>query len=164
MTGARGPDEILGRVATRLRECQQHAEGRPLAARVELEGVSESQPKFLAERARWTNEIRSQALHAGSGEIWIEKVKMHLEPPATARRAQEMADGPLGELHALVGELRADPAKLQELGVDFTNLVHKLPAEVQGCLQVDDPDWLRAILDDAESRLFSQLRGKLVSP
>lgn len=161
VTDARGTDEVLSRVATSLRECHQRAEGRPLATRVELEGVSHVQPQLLADRSRWTNEIRSQALAAGGGEIWIEKVEMRVRPPAAARKAHEMTDGPLGELVALVGELRADPAKLQDLGVDFTDIARKLPAEVQGCLRIDDPAWLRAILDEAEPRLFSQLLGKV---
>ena len=160
VTGARGGDEILSRVATRLRDDRRAAEGRPLAVRIELHGACPAQPKIVAERNRWTNEIRSQALADSDGAVWIEKVKFRLEDPSESHKLQETTDGPVGELLALFGELREDPARLHDLGVDFSDVVRKLPAEAQGCLPSEDPDWLREVLSEAKPRLLNQLLGK----
>lgn len=155
-------DQVLQDVAAHLKQLHQESAGRPLAIRVELTGRTPLHERLMGDRQRWTNEIRSQAIEASDGEIWVEKVKIQT---ATHSRGSQTAgpgaaDGPIGELLALIDELRANPGDLKQLGVDFSDLARKLPAECKELARFEDSDWLRSILNEAEAQLLNQLIGE----
>jgi DNA repair exonuclease SbcCD nuclease subunit len=138
---------------------QQHPE-MPLAVRVEVAGDCPAHEKLAAEPQRWTNEIRSAALDAGGGAIWVEKVKLQTSLPLD-RRAAQLTDGPIGELMRYIEELRGgDDARLEGLKGELAQLKKKLPAEMtQGpdAIDLDSPEVLRAALGSVEQMLVTRL-------
>lgn len=162
VSGAQGTDDALDRVATRIEELHGQAAGRPLAVRVELRGECSAHRDLLARKHHWTNEIRSLAIDVGKGEVWIEKVKLQTTDPAHKADAGHLPDGAIEELTALFEEARTNPARLTELDFDFADVVKKLPAELKTAARPDEPEWLQAVLSEAESLLLNRLLGSAV--
>ncbi len=153
-------DELPPLVERELRTCWAAAEGRALAVRVEVHGPTPAHGEFVAERAKWTNEVRAAALHAGRGEAWVEKVCFATTAPLRTA-GQESADGAWGELHALIEELRNDPAALAEMGGELGELARRLPAELRDGpegARLDDPAWLATRLGEVEPLLRTRLQ------
>ena len=160
LTDVGNVDEVLDRVCNQLRELHGRSEGRPIAVRIQLCGESTVHGKLLAEKHRWTNEIRSLAIEASGAEMWIEKVKFQTTAPTHSAHVAPTMEGPIGELLLFIRELRSQPGKLQELDVDFSDVLRKLPAELQDSTSFDDPAWVSSALDEAEHRLVKDLLGK----
>ncbi|MEW4529183.1 DNA repair exonuclease [Maioricimonas sp. JC845] len=153
-------DELADKVVDELQACRERADGRPLAVRVELTGQTPIHDDLLGERERWTNEIRSYALDAGGGRMWVEKVRIRTSPVPHEMPAESAGDDPMGELAEILNELRENPATFEKYGIDFRKLPEKLRGDLRRLLPVDDPDWCRSIVDEAESLLTHTLRGK----
>ncbi|MFG0334831.1 MAG: exonuclease SbcCD subunit D, partial [Maioricimonas sp. JB049] len=132
-------DELPGAVVDRLQVCREQADGLPLAVRVELTGQTPIHDELLGDRERWTNEIRSIALDAGSGAIWVEKVRIGTSRVRAETPAEPTGDDPMGELVEILGELRKDTAAFEEYDIDFRKLPSKLPADLHQLLPADDP-------------------------
>ncbi|MFN4258556.1 MAG: exonuclease SbcCD subunit D [Gemmataceae bacterium] len=149
-------DAVAETVARALRRLRQENDGRWLAVRVEVTGPCPAHDALMARSRHWSHEIRAQALDVGGAALWIEKVLWHTTPP----RAALPNDGPIGELLALLHELRADDTQLQRLRGELADLEAKLPmALTQGpdALRFDDPHWLRGLLDQVEPLLLHRL-------
>jgi exonuclease SbcD len=157
VSAARGVDDILDLVAQNLEKLYGQAAGRPLAVRIELEGSTGAHRQLLAKKHHWKNEFRALSMDVGKGEIWVEKVKFRTSEPAQTIGHSPTLDGAIGELHNLFTEARSAPANLAALSFDLTDVMKKLPAELKDVLRTEDPDWLRSVLNEAESRLLSQL-------
>lgn len=153
-------DVILSQIAERLGMLHGAAEGRSLAVRIGLTGVSPVHALLIAEKSRWINEIRAQALEVSNGEIWTEKVEFRTKAPPPRDPEKVLAEGPLGELMTLFQEIRVNPGLLEVCGVDFSDLTRRLSPELKQAIPMDDSDWLRSILDEAEAKLVRQLLGK----
>ncbi|MFG0333232.1 MAG: DNA repair exonuclease, partial [Maioricimonas sp. JB049] len=153
-------DELADKVVDELQACREKADGLPLAVRVELTGQTPIHDDLLGEREYWTNQIRSYALDAGGGRMWVEKVRIRTSPVRAEAPAEPTGDDPMGELAEILGELREDAAAFEEYDIDFRKLPSKLPADLHQLLPADDPDWCRSIVDEAESLLAHTLRGK----
>jgi DNA repair exonuclease SbcCD nuclease subunit len=157
--GAEHASEIPDRAADAFRTLLEEHPGMPLAVRVEVRGDCPAHEKLAAEPHRWTNEIRSAALDAGGGTIWVEKVKLQTALPVD-RRPALLTEGPIGELIRYLEELRADEAKLDALKEELAPLRKKLPAELlQGpdALDLDSHAALRSALGSVEQLLIARL-------
>lgn len=160
-TGAADGEDVLERVADRLHDLRQASEGRPLAVRVEVTGICAAHDELLADPVRWINEVRASAIELGDGDLWVEKVKLRTQPPRDLGSLP--ADGPLGELLAVIDQLREDDARLRDLCQslrELDELSRKLPGELrQGPepFQLEDPAWLRSVLDQVQPLLVNQL-------
>jgi DNA repair exonuclease SbcCD nuclease subunit len=154
---AQGVDDVLDLLSSKVEELYGQASGRPLALRVELEGASPAHRDLLAKKHHWTNEIRSVAIEAGRGEVWVEKVKVRTTAPLSKDGVRHVPDGAIGELTGLFAEARSDLAKLAEVDFDLSDVVKKLPSELKDAARSEDPEWLQSVLAEAESRLVSQL-------
>jgi DNA repair exonuclease SbcCD nuclease subunit len=150
-------DDMLELVTNRLEILHREAAGRPLAVRVELEGTTAAHRSLLANKHRWTNEIRCRAIDVGKGDIWIEKVKFRTSHPSRGQESAAHLDGALGELQAMFLAARSEPTVLDELNFNLADVAKKLPAELRDRLATDDPHWLQSVLAQAESRLLNQL-------
>lgn len=157
VSDAQGVDDVLDLLSSKIEELHGRAFGRPLAVRVELEGGSPAHRDLLAQKHHLTNEIRSVAIEAGRGEVWVEKVKVRTTAPASKDGVTHIPDGAIGELAGLFAEARSDLAKLGEVDFDFSDVVKKLPSELKDAARSEDPEWLHSVIAEAESRLVSQL-------
>jgi DNA repair exonuclease SbcCD nuclease subunit len=158
-------DDLLDRVRQRLAELVTAADGRSLAARVEVTGACGAHRALVAEPNRWTNEIRALAQDVGGGELWIEKVQLRTALAADA--SGQSPDGPIGELIQRIAELKSDPEDLGRLGGEFADLLEKLPPELKegvDALGLERPETLRDMLDQVEQLLIHQLLACEGSP
>ena len=162
-SNAQGPDDVLDLVASKIEQLQGQAAGRPLAVRVELHGQSTAHRELLAQTHHWTNEIRSLAIDVGKGEVWIEKVKLRTTERVQRTDAGNLPDGAIGELTSLFEQARSAPARLGELDFDLADVVRKLPAELKHIACPGDPEWMHAVLSEAESLLLTRLLGSEVT-
>lgn len=162
LAGVAGGGEVLDRVQQSLEAALDAADGRPLAARIRLEGACPIHDELAADPERWIAEIRALASGFGDGSLWIEKVQVR------TRRAGDLAalerDDALGGLLRTVRELAEDEAGLAALAESFADLERKLPPELfaplEGTAEVGrpaDPARLRLLLDEARDLLLARL-------
>ena len=158
LAGVAGTGEALDRIQQALEKALDAADGRPLAARIRLEGACPVHDDLAADPERWIAEIRGIASGFGDGSLWIEKVQVR------TRRAADLAvlerDDALGGLLHTVRELAADEAALAALAESFADLERKLPPELfaEGeAARPGDPERLRSLLDEARDLLLARL-------
>ena len=171
-SGAATPGEMLDRVAVALERAVTAAEGRPVAARLTVEGACAAHGELFAAPERWVQECRALALGFG-GAVWIEKVRFRTRLPGTIPAAERGPSGGVGEDDALGGLLRslrdletdAGRQVLAELAEGFADLRRKLPPELfeDGAEALDptDPEALRGVLPEVRDLLLARL---LASP
>jgi DNA repair exonuclease SbcCD nuclease subunit len=158
-------DDLLRHLRGRLEQLGEEADGRPLAARVVIEGRSRIHETVASEPDRWENEIRALS-HDVAGSVSIEKVQLRTSPPLDLSQ-DSWTEGPIGELLQLVEEARSDPGLLQSLGEELSPLTEKLPAELRHGPEaegLDSPDSLREILDHVEQILIQRLLAQQSEP
>jgi hypothetical protein len=159
--------EALDRVQQSLEAALDAADGRPVAARVRLEGACPVHDDLMADPERWVNEIRSLAgAIGGDGSLWIEKVQVR------TRRAADLAalegEDALGGLLRTLRTLETDEAGLARLAEGFADLERKLPPEVfetgetGDAARPTDPARIRVLLEEAKDLLLARLLAGLL--
>ena len=156
------PEDLLGRVADGFRGLldEEDDPDRLLAVRVRVFGASRWHDRFHSDNARWVNEIRAQGSTSGGDRLWIEQARFATRAPS--RPAEPGGDGPIDALVRLVDSYRSDDQKLLELGGRLNDLRRKLPPEFNAgddAIRLDDPEWLRAILERAGPLLLHRLQA-----
>ncbi|MCD4844061.1 MAG: DNA repair exonuclease [Methanosarcinales archaeon] len=145
---------IIGEHLERLLDENQEL---PLVVRLKIVGESRAHNELASDMERWTSELRSAAGDMSGGKIWIEKVKLHTQPPI---EMMESMSGPMAELIQYLDELRADPELLRTLTVDIEDLRKKLPGELmegEDALRLDDAEWLAGVLEEVQPMLIHRL-------
>jgi DNA repair exonuclease SbcCD nuclease subunit len=162
--GASDLDDLLPRVSDRLEAERVAAEGRMVAARVEIVGACRAHDHLAANLDDLAAEVRNVARDAGRGLVWVEKVKLLTTPS----RRLDLADGPLGVLAQVLEELRRDDERLHALAsAELADLRKKLPSELrQGDepLDLDSPALLREALGHVLPLVVSGLGGQEARP
>ena len=105
--------------------------------------------------------MQNAANQAGSGRIWIEKVRCLTQLPHLGGDPPNL-DGPLGEVDRLIAELLADPTALAGFAAkELGDLAKKLPAELRGDDGPDlaSPVFLGALLGQVRPLLDAQFRA-----
>ncbi len=138
----------------------QAADGRPLAVRVTLTGVSAAHGVLRAAEDALVENLRALGTDIGGGQLWIEKVKVTTRPPLSAA-ALRSGDGAIAQLLHSIDELREDDAALlalvQSLG-DLPRLPAELTEDVDG-VALTDPGFLRSQIEAVEQMLLERLLG-----
>ena len=138
-----------------------HAMRVVLTGQTALHALEASQPGTL-EAA-----VQAAAQEVSSADVWIEQVKLRLRSPLDRQRIGQGGDA-LGELVRWVDELSGDSPALENFCRDaLTEVLGKLPAEVQAALaheqtegdipRLDDAAALLALVKDAEATLLARL-------
>ncbi len=150
-------DEVLDAVAAEIARLQTQAAGRTLALRIELIGSTPAHRALHSDLVRLTNEIRATSLHVAQGAVWIEKVKLRTTDASHRSATRPMPDGALSELESLFANVLTAPEGLAGCGVDFSDVIRKLPPELKELVPGDDPQWRGEVVRRAESLLMSRL-------
>lgn len=144
-------DDLLGTLRMRLQQIVFEAGGRPVLARVLVDGATHLHARLAAHPEPFAAQAR--AIAADLGDVWIEQVRFRTRPPA------ETEHGELLALHqALRDELEAlaaDPQRLAEYGPALAPL-GSLVAPYLGS-RPDDPEHLAARLSEVEALLLGLL-------
>lgn len=154
-------DQLLELVHQELQRLHIQSNGLPLAVRVELHGQTRLHRELEAYRDHYINQVRGVAIDAGRGELWIEKIKF-LTIDSSFQQAFRPADeSAMGELTELFAQLRREPNRLLEIGVDLDSLLKKLPPELRPGIDAgnDQHAWLTAVLNQAESWLLNRMQN-----
>jgi exonuclease SbcD len=159
--GAATAGEILGLVQRALEREAGRAEGRLLAARIEISGACPAHEELQSNPERWAQEVRSLASGFGGEGVWIEKVRLRTRRPEDFRGLEERDDA-LGGLLRSVRALGGDETGLAALADDFAELKRKLPLELFDGETLDptDPAALRGLLGDVEELLLARLLNR----
>jgi predicted phosphodiesterase len=149
--GAADEMEILERADAALRDALDTCNGRLMAARIELAGVTTAHPALVRDRERLDAELRGLATDLGSEQVWVERIDWDLAPP--------LATGIDESLGAALGVLRRasdDPNTLAALADRLRPLALKLPSELRTGPDGIDPtdvDTIRRMLVAAQNLL-----------
>jgi exonuclease SbcD len=157
-SGAGDLGEVLDRVGRVLEREVAAADGRPLAARIVVEGACPAHGELLASSERWMQECRAVALGFGEGAVWIEKVRLRTRSLETADLFA--GDDALGGLLRSLRDLEASDGELAALAEGFADLRRKLPLELFAdgeALDPADPERLRGVLDEVKDLLLARL-------
>ncbi len=152
-------DDIYVRVREALIAELDAADGRPVAARLEIQGACRAHARMSGAVEHWTQEFRALASGLGGAGLWLEKVffgtKAAIDPDELAARDDAFA----GLLRA-IRELELDQAAAAELAESVSALRHKLPPELlSGADRYDptDPAENRTALEDVKELLLGRL-------
>jgi DNA repair exonuclease SbcCD nuclease subunit len=159
-SAATNPEELSDAFGQRLPALLDAAEGRTLALRVEVTGASPAHEKLVASRDDWVQAIRNEAILHGSDRVWVEAVKLRTRPRSLADDGLAIDDGPLAALDGVLAELRGDDAKLRAFAArELADLRKKLPPALIRAdrIDLDEPDWLRSMLDQVGPLLAEKL-------
>jgi predicted phosphodiesterase len=167
VAGAETPHVAVDAVRAALDRQLRLADGRLLAARVEVAGASPAHEALLADTPRWESEVRAAATDAAPDGIWIEQVLFRTSSSADPEVAASQ-DGPLGALRTTVARYRTNPdLVLDELGgtrelKEVRELTGRLAqdGELAAALSPSDPLRLAGLLDEVEALLVTQLHGE----
>ena len=154
--------EVLDLIMVRLEKLLEENEGLPLVVRIEISGESKAHSDLASDIEKWTNEIRSAALDTSGGRICIEKMKMKTTMPVDIQ-SLKTASGPVGELLQYMDEINTDSDRLKNLGSELEDLERKLPRELKeggDVLALNDPAWIKAILEQVRPMLIRRLIKK----
>ncbi len=148
--------EVLERAETALRGAIEDAEGRLLAGRVEISGVTNAHGLLVRDSERLETELRGLATDLGVEQVWLERIDWHTEAPRSARAN----DDAVGEVMKVLRSASEDPQILARLADGLRPMTVKLPSEVKsGTEGIDpaDPETLARVLADVQRTLPSLL-------
>lgn len=147
-------DAVLERARDRLAQAAEGLDGRLLAARLEITGVTAAHGPLHADRGHLEAELQSAAFRAGP-DILVERAVLRTRPPAAP------APGPdaLGEIARALLALREEREALRS---ELDAIVQKLPDAARAMIDwtaLDDAA-IDAVLDDAHPLLLERLKSE----
>lgn len=154
--------EIIDLFGDHLEKVMEQNKDLPLIVRVEIYGSPQAHDELAGDPEKWTNEVRSAAIDISGGRVWIEKVKI-LTNSSPDIQSLSTTTGPVPELLGYIDEIRSDPEHLMALGKVLDELKKKLPREFKESVEgvnLDDPEWIRRMLDQVRPMLLNQLLKK----
>ena len=152
-------DDILAKCSAAIERAYCAADGRVLAMRLVIFGRSVLHDTLLAQRHSVTNEIRSIATDVGSGDVWLEKIKIETASNLVSALDPMVSDDALGEIALLFQQANNTPSLLTDLGLDLADAFKKLPAELKDAIPIKSDEWHRSVFEEAQSRLLGELHG-----
>lgn len=150
-------DQLLAQAQEQLTAAVVAADGRLVACRIEIAGVSPAHTLFVRGRDHLDAELRAIAGGLGAEVLWVERVMWKTSPP---RGVNAGADEALGEVLKVLRETSGDEEALSELAQELVPLTAKLPLDVREGPDGVDPsnlETLRTVLADIEATLPSLL-------
>jgi DNA repair exonuclease SbcCD nuclease subunit len=152
-------DDIYEQVREGLQKELDDAEGRPVAARLVLEGACGAHSRLHAEREHWIQEFRALATGLGGAGMWLEKVS--LKTCAAISIDDVLArDDALGGLLRGIQHMELDDTAAANLANEVSALRQKLPPEIlsgEDRYDPTDPQQLKEILEDVKELLLNRL-------
>jgi len=152
-------DDVYEQVRAVLQQALDIADGRPVAARLLLQGACAVHSRLHAELAHWTQEYRSLANNLGGAGIWLEKVLLKTQPSISVDSLLSRDDA-LGGLVRGISNMELDDTALAELAKEVSALRQKLPAEMLSGEDRYDPtdlQQLKLVLEDIKELLVNRL-------
>jgi DNA repair exonuclease SbcCD nuclease subunit len=160
-SGASSADEVLGLVRDSLTAALAQADGRLLAARVQVVGASAAHAALSRDSERFVAEIRALGSEIGGDELWIEKIRFATRGAIDLAEVAQRDDA-VGQVFRGIRALRQSVEGRAELVRELGTLTSRLPVPLKSgplALNFDDPAGLDALLEDVEQMLLPRLTG-----
>jgi DNA repair exonuclease SbcCD nuclease subunit len=152
-------DEIYSQVQDALQQALDAAEGRPVAARLVLQGSSPVHSSLHSDSNHWIQEYRALASGLGGAGLWLEKVKLETRQ-AVALDELLQRDDALGGLLRAIHALEMDVSGIEGLAAEVADLRQKLPPELlsgEEPYDPTDPQYLTGLMEDIKELLMHRL-------
>ena len=149
-------DSLSDLVRNRFEEERAKADGRPLAVRLIVEGITPLHGQLHENYRQWNEEIRAVA--ATLGDVWIEKVV--IKSRKRDEPLQNFTDeSPLRALLKAVESRQFEESSLVALVPEFEKLRSKLPSDLfaDGDPFQPDADELSALRDEVNELLMGKI-------
>jgi len=145
--------ETLARIETRLRDEHARAEGRPLAARLSLTGVTPLHARLVARREAIEADARAIGFRFAD-DLWVEQVKITTRAPP--RRAEASFEADALDVEALVREAADDPEFARTLEELAAQIGDKLPRDLREQLPRGEKNLIQ-LAAEARDRLIGEI-------
>lgn len=152
-------DDVYEKARHELQNTLDLSGGRPVAARLCIDGSTRAHARLCAEAEHWIQEFRGLATGLGGAGIWLEKVLLE-----TTRRISDEAlldrDDAFGGLLRAIRDAELDDDGSNELFREAALLRQKLPPELltgEDSFNLEDPEQFKERLDDVKELLVSRL-------
>jgi exonuclease SbcD len=165
-SAAASVDDVIDGVRERLVSEVGEAEGRLIAARVNVAGASRAHASLRVSSERFQHEVRVAALDVGRDAVWVEKINLNTRPEGDPLLLRERND-PVGALLRALDAVKNDEAELGNLAEELAELRRKLPRELldgPDAARLADARGVRALLDDIEGLLLPLLTEESGEP
>lgn len=162
-SGIESPEAILVLVEEYLKKEAIGSEGRPLAARIILQGSCVVHDALVKSEERWKNEIRNLAVQFSEVDIWVEKIKLETSSLVRSLDSEVGDDFQVGGQDTIlknIGGLKVDLDLVQNLQSEFADLYRKLPNALREGLEgirLDEAEQLQDVIAHAQKHLISLL-------
>jgi len=157
--GAMTTSDVLDRISRALTAEADRADGRAVAARVELTGSTACHEEISANPDHWVQEIRALATGVSSADVWVEKVRFTMDRPidlAVLAARDDALGSFLRELAAAAGS----PDEIAVLREALADVRVALPSELlSGDDAVDPhaPELLARLVAEARDLLLARI-------
>ena len=156
LEGCETDDGCLDRVRRAMEDELERAEGRPVAVRLVLEGVTPLHGRLHEKSSQFAEEFRGMA--AGFLDVWLERVLFQTRKnvPGEERPGE---DSPFTALRRAVDDFRRGGRRLPDLVPEMEKLRSKLPPDL---LNEEDPfqpgnEKMAALCEDVKELLMGRV-------
>jgi hypothetical protein len=143
---------VIQRIAVDLARVHTQSEGRPLAVRVTLVGITALHNHLVSQREILQDDVRASGFQLAT-DCWVEQLKVKTSPlvrPAALLSTSESID-----VEDLLAEVTDDPV-FAEVLAELTEAVKaKLPKDLQE--EFSKSDMLKSLADDARAMLAGEV-------
>jgi len=153
VSGCEDEAQTLARIEARLESEHALAEGRPLAARLTLEGATHLHPRLVARREALEADARAIGFRF-SDDLWIEQLKIRTHAPDLQRKHLDEADAL--DVEALIASTAEDPEFLRALTELAAQISDKTPRELRDALP-HSAEQLVVLAQEARDRLYGEM-------
>jgi DNA repair exonuclease SbcCD nuclease subunit len=153
VSGADRETDVLARIEAALDLLHARSDGRPLAVRVTLSGVTSLHGQLVARREILQDEARAVGFRI-AGDCWVEQLKLATTAPL--RLAAGLSAAESLDVDDLLAAVAADPGFEGALAETMKSIVDKLPHDLRKELS-DDPEMLKRLADDARAYLSGEM-------
>ena len=154
--GAADDIALLERAQASLQTAVEAADGRLVACRIEIGGITDAHARLVQDQERLDSELRGLATDLHADQIWVERIRWQTSAP----RSATISDDAVGETLKVLRHAAGDAPTLAMLAERLRPLAMKLPAEVRSgpdAFDPTDPEMLARLLADVERTLPSLL-------
>ncbi|MEZ4600721.1 MAG: DNA repair exonuclease [Syntrophotaleaceae bacterium] len=156
LNGCDRSESLLEMVREALEDEREQADGRPLAVRLTLLGITPLHGRLHDNAAHWHEEFRAVA--ASLGDVWLEKILFLTRKENSVEGIAD--DSPFAALEQSVENLQFESSRLLDLVPGFEQLRSKLPPDL---LVDDDPfapgeEDLATLREDVKELLRAKLQ------
>ncbi len=146
----RDETEVVTRIEAAMRAELERSEGRPVALRITLQGVTPLHRRFVAQREELQENLRAIGFRHAE-DFWVESLKIETRAPTNNTITLDEADAL--DVEALIAGAAAEPEFSQALAELLASIEERSPRELRGALESE----ASALADEARDLLLGLL-------